>query len=268
MSFKPDIRVVDTLEDVCTASLEIILAVTEENLKASRTTVLALSGGETPKVLYQMMSTRLDLFKEKKAVTFIMGDDRLYPLDHKESNFNSAHATLLKHLDENMYIKMNVDPALPTAESEAEGETGARVVAEDYEKRLMSRLPVTTITNRLNQQVSVPVLDIVLLGFGSDGHSASLFPNSIALTEVVRPLAVSWPSPSMKPKVWRVTLTQHVIQQAKHVIVLACREEKAWVVRGILEEHPTGDVPVSRYLRDCKGTVHLILDKGAAKGTA
>eukprot|EP00796_Vickermania_ingenoplastis_P011948 gene11948-8223_t len=260
-----DVRICDTLEDVCRTSLDIILSVTEANLKENRKTVLALSGGETPKTLYSMMARRLDLFKEKKAMTFIMGDDRLYPLDHRESNFYWATDRLLKHLDEDTYIKMNVDPSIATSESEATGEAGARAVAEDYERRLMQQLPVCEITNALNQKVMIPVIDVVLLGFGTDGHSASLFPNSIAVDEKVHPLSVSWPSPTMVPKVWRVTLTPHVIQHAKHVIVLVCREEKAWVVRGVLEDSPKGEAPVSRYLRDCKGTVHFVLDKGAAK---
>lgn len=267
MSFKPDVRFCETLNDVCQTSLDIILDVMRENLKADKKTVLALSGGETPKTLYQMMTSHMDLLKEKKAMTFIMGDDRLYPLDHKESNSHWATEKLLKYLPGDVYIAMDPTPSVKTSESEADGEAGARLVAADYQKRLMSQLPTAEVMNSLNQKVSIPVVDIVLLGFGTDGHCASIFPDSIASREMVEPLTVSWPSPTMVPKVWRVTLSPHVIMHAKHVIILVCRDEKSWVVRGVLEDSPTGKVPVSRFLRQCKGKVHFVLDKGAATGT-
>lgn len=267
MSFHPDVRFCDTLIDVCSCALELILSITEENMNAGRKTVFALSGGETPKTLYEMMAKHLDLFKEKKAITFIMGDDRLYPLDHKESNSFWATEKLLKHLPEDVYIRMDPTPAVKTSESEKEGEPGARAVASQYETQLLELLPTVEVLNAAQKMVQIPQLDIVLLGFGADGHCASIFPDSIAFRETEKSVTVSWPSPTMVPKVWRATLSPHVIQHAKHVIILVCRDEKSWVVRGVLEDEPKGDVPVSRFLRNCKGKVHFVLDNGAATGT-
>lgn len=266
MSFKPNIHFAENPHDVCKESLEIILAVVKENEKENKKTSLALSGGDTPKLLFEMMTHHLELFKKNEQMTFFMGDDRLYPYNHEGSNAYWATEKLLKHFDKNFFLAMDVQPAIATSESETEGEAGARIVAKKYQELLLASLPRMEIMNALNQKVTIPVVDIVLLGFGTDGHCASIFPDSLASKEMTDVVTVSWPSPSMVPKVWRVTLTKHVIQHAKHVIVLVCREEKAWVVRGVLEDEPKGEIPVSRWLRECKGQVHFMLDKGAATG--
>lgn len=266
MSFKPDIHFGETPHDVCKGSLDIILSVLKENQKEHKKTSLALSGGETPKLLFEMMTNHLDLLKKDELLTFIMGDDRLYPYDHEGSNAYWATEKLLKHFSKNFFLAMDVQPAIVTSESEKDGEAGARIVAKHYQDLLLASLPCMDIMNALNQKVTIPVVDIVLLGFGTDGHCASIFPDSIASKEMADVVTVSWPSPTMVPKVWRATLTKHVIQHAKHVIILVCREEKSWVVRGVLEDEPKGEVPVSRWLRECKGQVHFMLDKGAATG--
>lgn len=266
MPFKPEIYVGNSAKDACKATLDLLMSVTKANQKENHKTSFALSGGETPKVLFDLMTEHLDLWKKDNLFVFIMGDDRLYPYSHEGSNAYWAKTILLKHFSEDFFIPMNVQPAIATSESETEGEAGARIVAKDYQDRLMAALPNKEITNELNEKVSIPVVDLVLLGFGTDGHCASIFPDSIASKEVTDAVTVSWPSPSMVPKVWRATFTKHVIQNAKHVIVLACREEKSWVVRGVVEDEPTGEIPVSRFLRECKGQVHFMLDAGAATG--
>lgn len=267
MPFKHDVVVCKSTEAVCEAAYSMIIAETEANLEAKHITSFALSGGGTPRGLYKMLANRLDLFKEKKAMKFIMGDDRLVPLDHADSNFNMATECLLKHLPKECIIEVEPTPAVPTTGSPENGEGGARIVAEDYQKRVLSELPTRTVKNERGEEVQIPIVDIVLLGFGSDGHTASVFPDSIASREDKNSFSVSYPSPTMVPKVWRVTMTPIAIQHAKHVIVLACSKDKSWVVRGVRDDTPQGEVPVARFLRNCEGKVTFILDEGAATTT-
>ncbi|EPY32130.1 6-phosphogluconolactonase [Strigomonas culicis] len=144
------------------------------------------------------------------------------------------------------------------------GEAEARKVAQVYEKQLLEHLPLATDAQSGSK---IPVFDIVLLGFGSDGHTASIFPDSVAEHDEKNVVSVSFPSITMKPKVWRVTLARHVIQHAKHVLVLACGKDKEWVVQGVLRDEVEGPAPVARFLRGCKGSVTFILD-GDAYGSS
>jgi 6-phosphogluconolactonase len=118
----------------------------------------------------------------------------------------------------------------------------------------------------------VPSLDIVLLGFGPDGHTASLFPGTAAAQESERLAAWCMPGPGIAPQVPRITVTRRIIQAAKNVIVLATGADKAWVVRDIfseaVENSIVGEAPrsVARLVRNCRGKVTMLLDDKIASG--
>ncbi len=171
---------------------------------------LALSGGSTPGPAYRALSART-LPWQRVDIYFV--DERFVPPDHAESNYRLVEDTLLRPL------------RLPPSQVfRMEGEREDRdAAARDY----AAKLP--------------PVLDVVLLGMGEDGHTASLFPGHPALEEhQQRVLAVTGP----KPPPWRLTLTLPVLQSARHVLTLVSGAGKRDTVRRAL----AGDVslPVAR----------------------
>ncbi len=158
------------------------------------TLFVALSGGSTPKGLYQLLArpplveaVRWDRFE------FFFSDERAVPPDHPESNYGMVHGALLSKV-KGVAHRMRA-------------ESGA---AEDYERLVMERVS--------ERRGGVPVLDLVLLGMGDDGHTASLFPGTSALRERKR-LVVMNEVPRLKTR--RMTFTYPLINAARRVWVLA-----------------------------------------------
>ncbi|KAK7199126.1 6-phosphogluconolactonase [Novymonas esmeraldas] len=264
-SFAPAVQVCEDMAQMSAAARAIILAAVDARADKSAPVVLALSGGSTPKKLYEELHEKDLALLQQHAVQFILGDERLLAADDEQSNFSMATKALLRDVPSSDVIPVDPTAALTTSKEEAGGVDGAWAVAQDYELKLLARLPTTQMNGTAK---SIPVVDIVLLGFGSDGHTASIFPDSVAASDDEHAVSVSFPSPSMSPKVWRITLFKSVIQHAKHVVVLAGGKDKNWVVRGVLADTPTDPSPVSRFLRDCRGTVTLLLDAGSGEGVA
>ncbi|KAG5476860.1 hypothetical protein CUR178_04046 [Leishmania enriettii] len=262
-SFAPTVKVCEDIAQMSSIAREIILAAIHARVDKSTPVVVALSGGSTPRKLYEDLHEKDLALLQQHTVLFILGDERLLAADDEQSNYFMAAEALLRDVPSTDVIPVDPTAALDTSKDEARGLTGAWAVAEDYETKLLNRLPCRKIEGTGKR---VPVVDIVLLGFGSDGHTASIFPHSVAATDADHVVSVSFPSPTMSPKVWRVTLSKTVIEHARHVIVLACGKDKNWVVRGVLAQTPPDPEPVARFLRDCRGSVTMLLDHGSGDG--
>jgi 6-phosphogluconolactonase len=166
---------------------------------------IMLCGGETPRMIYETLAgAELTRTVEWSKVTIFFGDERCVSPDHPASNFRMARESLLERLQAS---------PLSIERMRAE-ERDARGAADDY----ASKLP--------------PSVDIVLLGVGEDGHTASLFPGSAALREETR-LVVPVFGP--KPPHERLTITPPVIRNAAVTIVLASGINKAEIIRRALE---------------------------------
>ncbi|KAG5476572.1 hypothetical protein LSCM1_04287 [Leishmania martiniquensis] len=264
-SFAPTVKVCEGLSEISSVARDIILATIHARKDTSVPVVVALSGGSTPRKLYEDLHEKDLAVLKQHAALFILGDERLVPEDDEQSNYFMAAKALLRDVPSSDIITVDPTEALETSKNEARGADGAWAVAQKYEMKLRSRLPCHGLEGKSQL---MPVVDIVLLGFGSDGHTASIFPESPAAADTEHVVSVSFPSPTMNPKVWRVTLSKAAIQHAKHVIVLACGEDKNWVVRGVLDEAPTTPVPVARFLRECHGSVTMLLDRDSGKGVS
>ncbi|CCD11760.1 unnamed protein product [Trypanosoma congolense IL3000] len=261
MPFKPTIDVYATPHELSAAGCRKIVDIIEAHEGEKWPLSIALAGGSTPKLTYaRLRSEHLPLLREKRALRFFFGDERMVPADSRDSNYNMARETLLVEIPDDLIVP--VDTSGVTAPNEATPLDALRA-AEAYEGKLASLLPSQAVGE---EEVRVPVFDIVLLGLGSDGHTASIFPGSPAAVEIGGQKAVSigFPSESMSPKVWRVTLTPAAIMHARNVIILATGAEKKWVVEGILAD-VTSDAPVARFLRGCKGNVSFLLDREIAQ---
>lgn len=176
---------------------------------------LSLSGGNTPKPVYTEFAKR-DLPWDKVKITF--GDERCVPPDDDQSNFKMAQASLFDHAPipvENIFrMKGELDPAI-----------GAR----EYEALLDSRKAVGDALLRH---------DLILLGMGPDGHTASLFPGTPALTETQRAVVENYVP---KFEMWRLTFTYPLLNAARHVGFLLSKKGKEPVLDQVL--NGTGDYP-------------------------
>lgn len=262
--FQPTVKVFDSLTEISDYASQEILKVIADRKDAAQPASIALSGGTTPKKLYEELhSLHLETMRDRSKVKFLLGDERLVSPGDAQSNYHMAYDALLRDVPPSSVLRFDPTVALETSTDATTGEEAAWQAAAAYESTLCSGLPVHEVDVN-GTSVQVPFIDIVLLGFGADGHTASVFPNSPAAHAETKAVAVSFPSPTMNPKVWRVTLTPLAIKEAAHVIVLACGKDKHWVLEGVLSETPSGETPVSRFLRECKGHVTFVVDNEAA----
>ncbi len=203
---------------------------------------LVLSGGSTPRALYRLLAT-----PERRArvpwdrVEFLFGDERcVRPID-VDSNYRMAHEALLGALAPDPGSVHRIRGELPPGEA-----------AADYEARLRARFG----------EAGPPRFDLVLLGLGGDGHTASLFPGDAALDETAR-LAVAARAP-VEPRD-RVTLTFPVLNAARRVLFLVAGADKAPAVARVASGDATA--PAAR-VAPAAGRCTWLLDRAAAAGIA
>jgi 6-phosphogluconolactonase len=212
--------------------------IAEDALKQRDIFTVALSGGSTPVKLYENLSGT-DL-KWDRTHIFIV-DERFVPFDHKDSNFRMIYETLLGKI---AIPEHNIHAVLTEQNSPDES-------ASSYEREMVSFFKISS--------GSIPVFDLILLGVGNDGHTASLFPGSSALVEDDR-LAVS-AVPSNTSMHERITITFPVINSARNVIVQITGSTKAEVVKDILENENSA-LPAAS-VRPYDGNLIFLLDRQA-----
>ena len=230
---KPEIRTYKTLADLSRAAAEFIVGLAEATIKKKNVFTLVLSGGSTPRLLYedlalQPFSKRIDWHKTH----IFWGDERCVPPNHPESNYRLAHQALVS--------KVDIPPAnvhrIP-AESGS-----ANAAAEAYEETLHHFF---VPPGKSEEGTHLPSFDLILLGLGQDGHTASLFPGDAALEERYR-----WVAPvdgaSASPPVPRVTLTLPVLNEAKRVVFLVSGSRKKGVFEKIMNNPGTAAYPAAR----------------------
>ncbi|MFP4353847.1 MAG: 6-phosphogluconolactonase [Phycisphaerae bacterium] len=209
---------------------------------------VALAGGTTPHALYHLMAFEAAIAELPwGSVDFFFGDERDVPPDHVESNYGMAQRTLLDNVP--------VDPARvhPMRADSDDMDEAAR----EYEQ----------IIRRTVQQENngIPSFDIILLGLGGDGHTASLFPGTEALKEDKR-LVVANHVPVHDRT--RMTITYPLINAARNVIFLVTGRDKAEAVEKLLDQRYDDDktIPAAR-VRPTDGLCVVVLDKAAAANT-
>jgi 6-phosphogluconolactonase len=207
---------------------------------AGRGAHVALTGGSTPRAAYERAA---ELDADWSGATLWFGDERCVPPDDARSNYGMAKAALIDRLPSG-----NAGPAV----HRMRGEAGPNVAADDYERELRATL---------GEQM--PRLDMVLLGLGSDGHVASLFPGSPALEERER-VVMGVEEAGLEPFVPRVTLTLPAIDAAREIVFLVTGTGKAEAVARAFEGGRDPDVPAS-LVAPADGTVTVLLDELAAR---
>ena len=206
---------------------------------------VALAGGSTPKALYGLLATN-PLLQAKvpwSKIQFFFGDERHVPPTDEESNFRMA--------EEAMLGKAPVDPKQV---HRIKGEKrNAAQAAEEYEQDLRASFRL--------QAGEFPRFDLVLLGMGPEGHTASLFPGTKALKEERRLVVSNWVG---KFYTDRITLTPPVLNNAARVIFMVHGEEKAPALKAVLEGPYEPEQLPAQIIQPKQGKVLWLVDPSAA----
>ncbi len=208
---------------------------------------VALSGGSTPKELYALLASEDAPFRQRlqwSKIHLFWGDERCVPPSHADSNYRMVDECLLSKTP---LSPENVHPILA-------GGGDANKTAENYEQvlRRFLRLP----------DDGFPKFDLVLLGMGSDGHTASLFPGSDALREEKRLVAGVKIEESGSD---RITLTPPALNNARLIMFIVSGESKAQTIRNVLEGEYMPERFPAQVVRPTDGKVLWLLDKAAGK---
>lgn len=215
-----DVSVFPSSTQLFEAAADEFFRVIYEAIKRGDVCRIALSGGSTPKTLYALIADRIDKGRARgidwARVHLFFGDERCVPPDHPDSNYRMVKQSLLVH-------------GLTVAMHRVAGELPPEEAAARYEEEL-----------REDFGDGVPRFDLIILGLGPDGHTASLFPGSVALNDRTRWVAANYVE---KFKSWRITFTYHVLNSALEDIFLVTGVEKAEAVGHIFKG---GDLPAAK----------------------
>jgi 6-phosphogluconolactonase len=243
MGTKPQIRVVDSPPALFQAAAGELTAQAESAIQRHGRFTVALSGGSTPKALYSLLATSGLKRLAWDRMCFFWGDERHVPPDDPESNYRMVLESLLS--------KVPV-PAANIFRVPAENPDASRA-AEAYQRTLQDFFHPPP--------GQFPRFDLILLGMGPDGHTASLFPGTRALQEKSRLVVANWVE---KFKTDRITLTLPVLNHGAVVLFLVSGADKAPALREVLEGNQPGELYPSKLIRPLDGELIWLADKAAA----
>lgn len=240
----PKIFVCQTSEDLFEAAAQFVIQSLDYKPDSGKSYSIALSGGSTPQRLYARLAA--DPYRSQvdwASIRIFWGDERSVPPDHAESNYRMAKENLLDRV-----------PIPPDQVFRMEGERSAQDAAVRYEEVLQRAI------SHKNSE-GVPCFDLILLGMGPDGHTASLFPETEVLNERKQYVATPWVE---KFHTHRITLTPPVFNAAKCVLFVVGGSDKEKAVEAVLE----GSFQPNRYpaqiVNPVQGDVVWLLDREAA----
>jgi 6-phosphogluconolactonase len=233
------LQIFDTTNALTHSAAAHIITLAQKAMDARGRFSIALSGGSTPKPVYEQLAAqkaRLDWSK----VHLFWGDERCVPPNHPNSNYHMAHQALLRYIDHECG---NIH--------RMRGEIDPHAAAQQYET------PLRTLV----EANGLPRFDLILLGMGDDGHTASLFPHTTALNQTERWCVANEVA---QLQTWRLTLTAPVINQARQITFLISGEKKAAPLYEVLHgEHNPQEYP-SQLIKPTDGQLTFLVDRAAA----
>ena len=243
MSSSVEIRTLTTPQELFAAAAEEVVRAANEAVAQRGRFTIALAGGSTPKSLYNLLATNARSALPWDRMFFFWGDERHVPPTDPDSNYRMADETMLSKIPvaaANVFRMKTENP-------------DAAAVAEDYEQTLRKFFQV--------EPGQVPTFDLILLGMGPDGHTASLFPHTAALQEKSRLVLANWVE---KMKTYRITLTLPVLNAGGCVIFLVSGTDKATALHAVLEEDVPGEQYPAKLVRPRQGKLIWLVDRAAA----
>ena len=223
------VEIFDSSEELARAAAEYFVAQCPETV--------ALSGGSTPKLMFQVLADQFRDEVDWSRIHFFWSDERHVPPDDPESNYRMANEALLSHVavsTNNVHRIRGENP-------------DAAAVASQYEQTIID------VTKQ-----PLPRLDLIFLGLGTDGHTASIFPGSEVLNEKERLVAAPYVE---KFNSYRITMTLPLLNNGSSIVFLVSGAEKAQIVKEVLEgenKYP------AQAVKPTQGELIWMLDKEAA----
>lgn len=238
---KDDIRIFPDSETLAVAAARIFEDAAKRAISGPGGFSVALSGGSTPRPLFRILGSDCRNSIDWDKVHMFWSDERSVQLDDAQSNYRLAYDEMLSKV------------AIPAGNiHRIKGELAPDEAAKEYEEDL----------RRYFSGRRTPKFDLVLLGVGQDGHTASLFPGSETLFEKTR---YAVPSFSESAGNWRVTLTLSVLNNASEILFLVSGRAKAGILRDIFKQGRREHYPAG-LVRPSSGELIWLLDKEAASG--
>ncbi len=235
------IRVFPTLEELAQDAAKLICQVAGERIQKSGRCTIALSGGQTPKTLYNFLAS--DLYRDRinwSQVEIFFSDERSVPPDHADSNYRMAWELMLSRLPmaKGQIHRMKAE------------QTDLSAAAADYQVEIANRFGISP-------EGPPPSLDIIILGMGGDGHTASLFPGTEVLQENQKWVSVGQGG---SPKSGRMTLTVPLLNAAKQILFLVSGSEKESALKSVLAEEGDPFRYPARLIRPNSGELIWFVD--------
>ncbi len=238
-----DIEVFDSLEELSREAAERFISIANAAIADRGKFSVSLSGGSTPVTLYELLANEFSDRVDWTKVGFFIGDERNVPTDNERSNFRMINEILLKPLcvEKSSIFHWETDHA------------DKIMIVCEFETMLMDYFEGS------------PKFDLILLGLGDDGHTASLFPGSEALSEKHRFVAAN---DVEKLHESRFTLTFPAINNARNIIFLVSGAEKAEVAAEVFgPDRVSSELPAA-FVQPVNGTLSALLDTAAAADLA
>ena len=240
-----DLRVVPTADEVARVGADIVRRAAQEAVRRQGRFTIALSGGSTPRALYALLAAPPYVGEIDWAATQIFwSDERCVPPDHPDSNYRMAREALLDHvpLPASNIHRLHGEVPVP------------QQAAQEY------RTELQTVFGKSVR----PRFDLLLLGLGEEGHTASLFPGvNVPADPNITAAAVFVP----KVNTWRLTMTLPVLNAAAHVLFLVAGEAKQAALRALIQGPRSLDLPAQRVL-PTDGVLTVLADRAAAGALA
>jgi 6-phosphogluconolactonase len=243
MTTPAEIRTLTTPQELFSAAAEEVVRATNEAVAQRGRFTIALSGGSTPKSLFNLLATNAKTTLPWDRMFFFWGDERHVPPTDPDSNYRMADETMLSKIP----VAAGNVFRIPTENPDA------AAAAEAYEQTLRKFFDL--------KQGEFPRFDLILLGMGPDGHTASLFPNTAALQETSRLVVANWVE---KMKTHRLTLTLPVLNAARCVTFLVSGIDKAPALHEVLESDAPADQYPSKLIHPTDGKLIWLIDRAAA----
>ena len=235
------LNILPTKEEIIKKAAELFVTAANEAINKKGNFTVALTGGSSPEGLYKLLSE--DQYKKQidwSKVLVFWGDERWVPLDNELSNAKMSYDTLLNNV-----------PVLPTHifPMYKDG-TKPEDFASEYN---------TVLKEKLGDD---GVMDLILLGMGGDGHTASLFPGTAVLEEKEKWVSAYYLDAQ---QMYRITLTAPFLNKAKKIIVITFGEAKADALKEVLEGEYNPSLYPSQLLNPSEGELLFLVDEKAAK---